>query len=65
MVPVVKVIVAPTTGPVSVLKVPFNCDPAGGAATDKVRVVGVGDVDGGGLVNPEDPEVMVRTLFGT
>jgi len=23
-----------------------------------VRVVGVGDVDGGGLVNPEDPEVI-------
>jgi hypothetical protein len=52
----VKVIVASATGPVSVFKVPRN--PKGGRNA-KVRVVGVGAVDGGGLVAPEDPEVTV------
>jgi hypothetical protein len=52
----VKVIVASATGPVSVLKRPIN--PKRGRNA-KVRVVGVGAVDGGGLVNPDDPEVMV------
>jgi len=56
----VKVIVAPAIpDPVSVFKVPLKLLPLLAGATTKVRVVGVGDVDGGGLVNPEDPEVTV------
>jgi len=42
------------------VKVPCNSDdPSGFGVTDKVRVVGStgGPVDG--LVNPDDPEVMV------
>jgi len=55
----VKVIAAPAMGePVSVFKVPNNSRAPVGE-TDKVRVVGVGAVDGGGLVNPEEPEVTV------
>ena len=53
-----KVIVAPATGPVPVSKVPCNTSGWPGVI-NKVRVVGVGDVDGGRLVNPEEPELMV------
>jgi hypothetical protein len=60
----VKVIVAPATGPVSVRKVPCNSIGELGSLGIRnmaltVRVVGVGAVDGGGLVSPEDPEVTV------
>lgn len=50
----VKVIVAPATGEPAALKEPENSSMNGipcSGEIDKVRVEGVGDVDGDGLVN--------------
>ena len=58
-----KVIVAPTISePVPVRKVPCNTVSLPDPVTLTVRVVGVGAVDGGGVVNPDDPVTVFDEL---